>query len=367
MKRIAFLTCACLGLTLFPSAAAAQQDERRWEIAVFAGGVSGGGAIQGTGTLPPTPAPAVTRLGSLTESTENFPSWYLAGGAAYLNRAELAGFPAIAALDPVLTTGSLQTPGGGNVGVRLTRRMKTRLRADIDVEHRFAQPVLTTSARERIEASRDSFASFFERLGFTSVTSSSSLRARSGGEILTTGSLSVDLRSGGRFIPYLGGGGGVVSRLGASPQIGLHGEYVVDSRFPRPAGVPAASVVQSDNVTVRYTVSDHALVGVIRAGLRVAVASRLSAHVEARGHVREEDLSVSISAAPTTGPTDPQVQVSRSFVFFTSAGTALDLSFHSLPSMPQSLSGPPLADFTTFTSQGIERRFGISAGLGWRF
>lgn len=137
--------------------------QRPWEIEIHAGVMNGSGPMQGAGTLPPPRPPIV--VPGFSNSTANFPSWYLGNGAEYLNRGLPISGGGMVALDPVLTVASATRRRGGSFGLKVSRRIASRLRAEGSVEHSLGDEALTRATRDRIESPPNSKADCYSRRG----------------------------------------------------------------------------------------------------------------------------------------------------------------------------------------------------------
>jgi hypothetical protein len=154
-------------------------------------------------------------------------------------------------------------------------------------------------------------------------------------------------------IPFVTVGGGVISNTGGSPEFSLQGDYTV-----QPIGF-TGQIAQRDRVDVRYTVADHAPIGLVGFGVRYAVSERWVLRFEGRGLFSESSVEVKVDAAPQSSATGG--------AFAYGLVSSPTVQFSSIPISPSSLSGPLIADFVTFSGSGLNAQFSLTAGLGWRF
>ena len=343
-------------LSLAVESSAQSKSGPPWEIDIHGGGLFSSFSDDGTARLPDPGAVFTAITGAPSRRTS---SWYFGDGAVMMNQSGIvfAGGSRLTPLDPALSRSHLGRDGGATVGVRLSRRVTNRLRAEIAIDYGVAQLALQREALAAITASQTSFAATFRAIlsgpfAGSPVSSNARIEERRGRDVVTTGALSILLATEGRAVPFVIVGGGVVSNTGGSPEFSLDGEYTFQL-----LGVP--TLRQSDRVSVRYTVADHAPVGVIGGGIRYAVSERWMLRVEARGSFSGNAVKVVLDATPQSAG------LGGSFFGVSSGSPAIQ--FSSAPQIPSTLSGPAIDDFVTFSGSGLNRQFTLTAGLGWRF
>jgi hypothetical protein len=346
-------------LALWPSEAVAMQ-ERPWEVEIYAGGTSGAGAVDGSGQLPP-PGPVLVDSFQ-GRSIPTFPSWYFGAGAAYLSGGFGRPGLRIDPLDPVLTTASVTREGGGAFGVRLSRRVVERARIEVAVEHTRGRSVLTRETHDQLEATRASFVTFFNGLSspFVVFSTTSSAAVRESGSVTAiTGAVTIDLLSRRRILPFALVGGGLESRSGETPSISLNGRYV--AQFGQ---VVSIGIAQTDTVEIHYALPKHRPMAIVGGGVRYAISPRFTARLDARASLTRDRVTITVDAAPATTSTVPTGAAALT-IFSSSPPFTLD--FATNPTGNNSLRGPALNDVVTFTGAGMQTRFSLTAGLGWKF
>src|SRR5262245_2083737 len=242
--RVVLSLAFCLGCG--PTAALAQQTGTalgKWEIEVHGGGLLPTNPTSGTVSLPgpgqvfaiaPGPPVNVVAPSSRRES-----SWYFGDGAVLFNQVAaslaergVAQFPGrIATLDPVLARSLGEWRGGAIIGVRVSRTLTPRLTAELAIDYSQARLQVTQANKDAIEATRASFISAFNGLitfnalrALNSLTSTAAVED-SGHQVLTSGTLVINLRTTGNIIPYATVGVGLISTTGATPTATLNGNY----------------------------------------------------------------------------------------------------------------------------------------------
>ena len=347
---------------LWITAGTVSAQERPWEVEIYAGGISGAGAIDGNGQLPPPGPVLVQSVQGMTRSIATFPSWYFGAGAAYLNTGFARQGVRLDPLDRVLTTASATRQGGATIGLRVSRRMIGRARFEVAAEHAAGRTALTREARDQLEAARASFETSFGGLStpFAMFTPTSTAAVReSRGVTAITGAVAFDLFSRRSVVPFALVGGGVTSRAGDPPSITLTGAYVVQFGQLFPIGI-----AQTDNVEIRYAVPKHQPMAIVGGGLRYAMSRRFTARVEARASLTRDRVTITVDANPTTRST---LATGAAGLTIFSFPPPVSLDFSSSPAGANSLAGPALNDVVTFSGRGAQTRFSLSAGLGWRF
>jgi hypothetical protein len=219
-----------------------------------------------------------------------------------------------------------------------------------------------------IEDSRQSFLTMWNTVlsratgANQTVTSSTMLDDHRGRQLTTTGALLLNLRKAAKLTPYGLLGAGLISSRNGAPSVQLVGNY----RFPLPTPLvppPLPTIVfdQTDTVTVRAT-TDNRFAWVVGGGFKYAATQRWGVRVDARDHISRDPQRVVLDASPSSAPAPPGASAIRILnltppLVFT-IGTA---------SPPSTLSGPPVAGFTTFEGTGIVNQVNLSAAIFWRF
>ena len=363
-RHLASLVCSCAGFLLFVAAPVAAQNTPKWEIEFHAGGLATSNPTEGTTSLPPA-GTAFTTVGG--RPSRRVSSWSFGDGATLLNDILAAFGPGlsqrITPLNAVINAPLATRENGAAFGFRVSRAINARFTAEATVDYSRAALKMTSEAERGIEATRGTFESAFNALLATApvsgrtVTSTITLEEGSGGQLLTTGTVNLALRTTGHVIPYVTGGAGVVSNLGDSPAATLEGNY----RFQLVGVYP---VNESDRVTLRVSLPDNDFVGVVGAGAKYLASPRWGMRVDGRVYLGSDKMETVVDASPsvsTTGPTNP--------VPLSSASTpAIQFSNNPPGTGPQSnLTGEPITGFSAYEGSGRRNQFTLTAGLFWRF
>jgi len=333
-------------------------DARAWEIEAFGGATFTSQPSGGTAALPPVGAPFITATG---QPSRRVSSWYLGDGAQLLNgvNAAIGVGQQITPLDAALHA-SLAEGNSGGGGARVSRILTPRLTAEATVEFSSARPELSSEASTAIEDSRVSFLAAWNGLasagqfGDTTVTSVRSVQIENGHHIVATGAINVALKKTGKAIPYLTGGAGVSSHSGTAVSVSLVGDY----RFALGGITPFH---ETDAVSVRYTVADHVMVGVLGGGLKYMVSPRVGLRFDYRTYLGPNSRRTFVDSNPFVSTLTPAGSgasaTTPGIQFSNDAGIGLE----------SSLSGSPIVDFRTFTGSGMQRDARLTFGLFWLF
>jgi len=315
--------------------------------------------VEGTGALPP-PGPT-DPLGIRPVS-----SWYFGDGALQLNRfAALRLTGQIAALDSLLQRGFVERRPGGTVGFRVARALTRRLAAELTVDYNLGTLELTRESASGLEAARASFVTAWNGALTTglvatrTVSSEATVSDHQGRQIVTAGTLLINVAPAGRLIPYVALGAGGVSNRGTGPSAVLAGAYQFTPglTFGFPTQLPTFH--QTDTVTIRSSTSGG-FVWVLGGGVKYAMSERWGVRVDVRDHLRGNPVRTLVDTAPATPPTSFGV-----LALF--AVPNPPLVFSGVSDIPSTLSGAPLAGFETFRGAGVEHQVNVTAGLFWRF
>ena len=345
-----------------PAASEGPDPDLKWEIEFHGGGILSTNPDGGTSALPPPGASFVTE-GVLTSRAIS--SYYFGDGALLYNQFITAAGPLcptctpIVPLDPVLTARTAERAHGGAFGFRASRDISPRWAIEVNFDFNLGQMELTSPALAGIETTRASWSAAFTNLaasvpGFTGVssTSVSTVRATEGHQIFGTAGVNVNLLTEGRLIPYLSFGGGALANTGDLPSALLVGNFQFTD-----GGAPHNN---TDTVLVNWELPGVQGVGYFGGGFKYYVTPRWGFRFDARDYVSGNGLRQAVSATPLVATLAPAQA--------TNAGVQPDLQFsNDPPSGRDTLSGPVLTRFRTFTGDGIRHQIAVSAGVFFRF
>ena len=323
---------------------------RRWEFEVHGGlGINGhpGG---GTGTLPVS--------GVLTGGHVGLTSMSFGEGARLFNTtafsASGSGDSQINPLDPVLLAASIQRPRWDAVGgLRFARSIRPRFGWEASVDYNLSHLDFAAAALGGIERTRDSYTPALQRALSVSTVPSSSTAVTTltdhvqAQQLFGTGAFVFNLKTEGRTIPYILGGGGIVFSAGATPVSTLVGTYKI--------GGPAL-ITGTDAVTVYSSHPDHAVVVIGGGGFKRDLTSRWGLRVDARAQIYRDETATVVDASPnialnSTGP--------NSFPQFNSGGVQF--------SATAPLNGAPIVSAHSFTGNSLHPFVTVAAGAFLRF
>ena len=345
------------GVVVLAMACALPASAQSWELELHVGGLAASRPTEGTERLPPPGVPFITRPGGPSRRES---SWYFGDGVSLFNEvnARLGGNGRIIALDPVLLSG-LERPGGGDVGLRLGRRLNPRLGVELSLDYALASAQMTRASLDGIEATRASFITAWNGLIATgpftspSVTSTADVREKGPHQLLVTGALNFNLKTQGKLVPYLTVGGGLVRHTGDTPGATLTGNY----RFRIAGLIP---IDETDNVSVRYT-SEGSWVGLFGAGFKYQLSARFGLRADIREHLGSRKTVTLVDARPVVAVLTPADSIASL--------TIPGIQFANNPSTGQlsSLSGGPVDGFVTFTGTGRESHLTFVGSVFLRF
>jgi hypothetical protein len=367
--------CLMAFVTVVSPAKAQMRDADKWEVEFHGGGFFPTNPTGGTVSLP-GPGPVFTTASGATTpppSSRRESSWYFGDGAILFNQAAsaLAQLPGrITTLDPVLARSLGERRAGGSIGVRVSRALTSRFRAELSVDYSLARLQITQANSDAIEATRASFIPAFNGVitfnpnrVLNSLTSTATLRRGSGNQLFTSGALIINLRTTGDVIPYATVGAGLVITTGVMPGATLRGNY----QFLLPGGAP---VNETDNVTVRDARDDRTVAGILGGGVKYHVSPRWGIQLDARVSVSKNTASTVLDATPNVAlglpagrgvlGADPSIQFSNNS---SDPVTALGVTAVAA----STLTGPAMTSVRTFSGSGISSHANITAGIFWRF
>src|SRR5262249_2310970 len=163
---------------------------------------------------------------------------------------------------------------------------------------------LRSTLKNAISASQASFLATWNAVlntpagGAQVVTSDASLDEKRGHQIVTSGTLLINLRSSQTFTPYVAAGVGYIAARGGAPAITVVGHY--DFPFPNfPIGMitPVFSFNETDTVTIQ-TVAENSVTGVFGGGVKYALGDRWGVRADLRDYVNGNVIRTTVSANP---------------------------------------------------------------------
>ena len=335
----------------------------KWSVEIHGGFASGVGRASGDGLSQFPTGPAIATggggRGGLT-SSRAVSSWFFGDGAQLVNDVN-AGFGVtarISPLDAALRQNVAERGTGGSFGARLSRRMTSRLSAEVSVDYSLAPLRISDEANAAIGGTVASFIPAWQGLlatGMTSnrtVTSSVDVHGGTNKQIFLSGALTVDLVRAGLVRPYVTAGGGLVSSRGAPPSAVLTGHYRFDfaSQFP---------IDETDVLTIHTTADRRAFLGIVGGGISCGTMRR-GVRLDARAHLSRDTTATWVHAQPET------LVLTPAFVIPTGGNPSVQFSNNPSTGRVSSLSGQEV-DLKTFTTTGWQRQLNISVGYYVRF
>jgi hypothetical protein len=338
---------------------------QRWEVEAHGGALVSSNPTSGTSALP-LPGPDIP-LGA-TSITRRVPSWYFGDGAAILNQILGALSPVkVVPLDPVLQGALAERQSGVSYGVRVDRVLTPRFVLELSLDGSQNPLAVRSSLKAAVDVSQASFLATWNRLldgparGAQAVTADATLDDERGHQIVTSGTLLVNLSSSKTFTPYVAAGAGYIAARGGGPAITLVGNY--DFPFPPVAiGVTGAGQFhfnETDRVKIQSVVQSS-VTGVFGGGVKYALGDRWGVRADLRDYVSRNGIRTTVTTNPTTASSGSGIAT------FLLAANAPSLVFSATPLSLSTLSST-INDFRTFTGGGIVNQVNVSAGVYWRF
>jgi hypothetical protein len=156
--------------------------------------------------------------------------------------------------------------------------------------------------------------------------------------------------------PYVAIGGGLVHKLGNLPSVSMTGNY----RFTIQGGGGTVPINETDTLRLHYE-QGTALVGLVGAGVRRTLSDRYGVSLDARLLLGQQTLTMRLDSTPTVTAGTPEGFIES----FTTPGIQFSNSRNT--GRESTLSGAPLAGFKAFSTNGLQTRYIVSAGVFLRF
>jgi hypothetical protein len=339
-----------------------------WEIEAHGGVLMSTNPDRGTSSLPP-PGPNIPLNGPLpTSITRQVPSWYFGDGAAILNQILGPRSPIqMAPLDPLLTSRSVDRQSGGSAGVRVDRGLTPRFGVEFAFDAARGALAFRSTSKTLVAASESSFSPVWNTLlSFPTannqiVTSDATLDDRRGHQLITTGSLLVNLLMKSAITPYVTVGAGYIAAGDDAPSVTLVGNY--SFTFPPlvvSPPIPQAHINQTDTVKVQI-IAKNPMTAVFGGGVKYALGDHWGVRADLRDCVNRDVVRTVVSTTPTSVLGTPSGTLTFAFT-----QTAPLIIFSTSPLTISTLS-TTLSDVQTFKGRGIVNQVNATAGIYWRF
>jgi hypothetical protein len=337
-----------------------------WEVEAHGGVLTSSNPSSGTASLPPI-GPDIP-LGGPGSITRRVPSWYFGDGAAILNQIiGLRSSSRIVPLDPVLGSPLVERGSAGSFGFRVARTLSSRFGLELAFDSAEDPLTLRSASKQLVSSSAASFTPVWNALltapsaAAQVVTSAATFDDKRGRQLITTGSLLVNLLSSSTFVPYLAVGAGSIVAHGGAPSVTLVGNYsFVFPSFIVSPGIPQGHFDETDRVTIQ-AVTGSSLTWVVGGGVKYALGDRWGVRADLRDYVNRDALRTVVTTAPSSMPS-----ASSGTLIFSFSQTAPFIVFSSSPLSLSTLSAP-LTDVQTFKGHGIVNHVNAAAGIYWRF
>ena len=365
LRRVLAWSAVCLAVAAAPSSAQSTARPRAWSIEIHGGAAIGQTPADG---VVPADFPAGLVLTTDGAPTRTVPSWYFGAGTILFNQANASfasdfgdmnqQLPTLTGLDPMLRSAAARRRGGGSFGLRLTRRLTSRV--DLEFGFGLSQGAfeLTGEAESVIEEARASFETAFTEL-FTRVMPQTNLRVTSVVEVeenrvhqtLLSGGVNIRLTRQGRLGTHVSAALGRVVNGGGTPQVRLRGNYQFRflGQFP---------FNESDSVTIHFLDRKNAIVGLFGGGMTYDFGARHGVRADARVQMSESRVETSVDAVATRVNGTPGLPLPTA--------TNPSIQFSNISTVNSSLGGR-LTEFKTFTADGLDTRLLLSVGYFVRF
>ena len=345
-----------------PASSEGPDPDRKWEVEFHGGGILSTNPDGGKSALPAPGVPFTTTGGTISRAIS---SYYFGDGALLFNQFQTAGScpgcTPIVPLDGVLTHSTAERSNGGAFGFRISRDISPRWGIEANFDYSLGQMEITTPGLAGIEATRAGYATAwtnffaaFPAFSAVTVSSAATLRRTEGRQIFGTAGVNINLLTEGRLIPYLSLGGGVVANTGDAPSALLVGDaqFTLSLTFPHH---------QTDTVLTQWSLPDVQGVGYFGGGFKYYVRPRWGIRLDVRDYLSNNALKQFVSASPLVATLAPAQAIC-------SCRPVNDIQFsNNPPSGPDTMSGPAISRFRTFTGDGVRHQIAVSGGVFFRF
>jgi opacity protein-like surface antigen len=340
---------------------------QRWEIEAHGGVLMSTNPTNGTVALPPA-GPDIPLNAALPNSiTRRVPSWYFGDGAAILNQIVGVRSPVkIAPLDPMLESRIVERQSATSFGVRVDRSLTPRFDVEFAFDEAQGELTLRSSSKDVANASQASFPAMWNLLlsalssGSQVVTSDAMIDDKRGRQLVTSGTLLINLLSSTSFTPYVAVGAGYITAHNGAPSVTLVGNYSFTFAPIPITPIPPFHINETDTVKIQAA-ARNSMTWVFGGGVKYALGDHWGVRADLRDHVNRDVVRTTV----TTNPASVASGSSGTLTFALSQNAPL-LIFSSSPLALSTLS-TALPEFRTFSGSGFVNQVNTSAGVFWRF
>jgi hypothetical protein len=266
----------------------------------------------------------------------------------------------------LITSRSVDRQSGGSAGVRVDLGLTPRFGVEFAFDAARGSLALRSTSKTLVAASEASFSPVWNTLlGFPTnntqtVTSDATIDDKRGHQLITTGSLLVNLVTKSAFTPYVTVGAGYIAAGDDAPSVTLVGNYSFMLSPTVPLPIPPAHINQTDTVKVQ-TMARNTMTAVFGGGVKYALGDHWGVRADLRDYVNRDVVRTVVSTTPTSVFGSPSGTVTFAFT-----QTAPLIVFSTSPSTFSTLS-TSLNEVQTFKGRGIVNQLNATAGIFWRF
>ncbi len=360
-KIIALVSCITVAPLLSAQSGKAAR-KYKWEIEIHGSGFLKDDANGGVKSTPP----AGTSFATITPnvSSRAVSSFLFGDGNALINQVLVGqGLNPIPSLDGAILNNrfALERQSNIGVGLRVSRYIGRRIWLDWTNEYDFDYDHGSFEINEKEEADGfhsmqawvTSLESLFATCGVPCPYAVAALQTSThekGHQVSSALTGNYDLRSDGRFVPYVGAGAGLVVSFAGTPRQEYFGHFSLLN----------GTMQGSDHVKVNFQVPPVVPALIAAIGAKYQISDRWGLRMEARGNFETHSFRTRVQASPEF--TDGGV---GNAIVLSGGGAAVQFSDNR--SLAPSTLSNPLAPFRSFKSTGSRYEGRISGGIYYRF
>jgi len=334
----------------------------KWEIEVHASGFLKDDANGGVKTLPGPGDSFATVAPNVNSRAVS--SFLFGDGNALINQILVGqGLNPIPSLNAAIVNNrfALERQSNIGVGVRVSRYVGKRIWLDWTNEYDIDYDNGSFEINEKEEADGflamqawvTSLGSLFEACGAPcphSVAGHMDTTHEKGHQISSALTVNYDLQREGRFVPYIGAGGGLVMSFAGTPRQEYFGHFSLRNH----------TIQGTDHVRVDFQVPAVVPALIVAAGAKYELNDRWGLRMEIRNNFESHSFKTLVTAMPEFSDGG-----SGNAIVLSAGDTGIQFSDNQ--SFAPSTLSKPLAQFRTFKSTGLRYEGRISGGVYYRF
>jgi hypothetical protein len=180
-----------------------------------------------------------------------------------------------------------------------------------------------------------------------------------GRQLVTSGTLLINLLSSTSFTPYVAVGAGYITAHNGAPSMTLVGNYSFTFAPIPVTPIPPFHINETDTVKIQAA-ARNSMTWVFGGGVKYALGDRWGVRADLRDYVNRDVVRTTVTTNPTSAP-------GGSGTLTLALSQNAPLLVFALSPLSLSTLSTAVPEFRTFSGSGLVNQVNASAGVFWRF